>query len=202
MTVLEDLISFALVLISILSPSPEVSSDDLLKQENYPHVYVIAQEDLAMSVCGCPCGVSGLYVGVQDVDGVVGQTIIMGGTSDGYMFTSNNWTSGLFHELIHLRQNIEGKMAFTPYLNKEELAELHVELERDAYMHENIFRMVYNLPLHNPDDMANHSTELTTGQAKCFKGYTPIPKKERLNPVDLIMFYDEGIIEVYRNNWQ
>lgn len=202
MTILEDIISFTLLFISTMSPSSETSLGDFGLQENYPHVYVVAKEDLAMSVCGCPCDVGGLYVGKQNIDGVIGRTVIVGGNANGYLYLNDNWSSGLYHELIHLRQDIEGKMDFAGTLDEDELTELHVELEKEAYSEENLYRIVKGLPPHDLSKMSNHSTELTTGQAKCFEGYSPIPKEERPRLLDLIEFYDDGMIDTYRNKWQ
>lgn len=202
MTILEDIISYTLLLISMLSPPSETTIEDLHMQENYPHVYVVAADDLAMSVCGCPCDVGGLYIGKQYIDGVVGRTIVIGGTRDGKMILDDNHSSGLYHEFIHLIQDIEGKMAPAKTMDAEQLSELHIKLETEAYAKENTFRTTKGLPLHDLSAMSNHSTELTTGQARCFEGYSPIPKEDRPRLLDLIEFYDHGMIEIYRNKWK
>ena len=202
MTILEETIGFIMVLMSSLTPSQEVTLEELTLQENYPHVYVISQEDLALAACGCPCDVGGAYIGKANIDGVVGRTVVMGGDPDGNMITLPAWNAILFHEIDHVRQDVEGKYDFVDYMNEDEQKEHRAEMETEAYVHQNSFHMMYGLPIKDVSDHKDFSMAMAAGDAQCYPGYEPIPEEERHNIYDLIMFYDEGMIEVYRKKWQ
>lgn len=202
MTMLEDLISFIMILMSVLTPSQEVTLKELSKQENYPHVYVVSQEELAMAACGCPCDVGGAYIGIANIDGVVGHTIIMGGDPDGNMLNTPVWNAILFHEIDHVRQAVEGKYDFVEYMTEEEQKEHRAEMETEAYIHQNAFHMMYRLPPKPIDEHTAFSMAMAAGTPDCYPGYSPIPEEERHNALDLIMFYDQGMIDIYRKKWQ
>lgn len=201
MTILENIILSISMVLSVIAPSKEVSYEMQTSPEYFPHVYVIPQQELALAACGCSCNVGGVYTGFEYMDGMYAMTLIMGGTPDAKIPMDNAWNSVLFHELDHHRQQLSGRMNGSDQYDEEWLMEFRQEMEQEAYMHQNGFNLMYGLPIEDVRTRTDKSTHMSEGTAECADGSTPIAYENRPRLLDLVEFYDDGMIEVYRKNY-
>jgi hypothetical protein len=206
LTILEQVIFNISVLLSFLAPIDNLTEVDTLQPDVYPHVYIVPQHELALATCGCPCEISGAYLGKQFIGGYTAHTIVMGGVVNKLgdpLFTPNDkdWQGVLFHELDHHRQFLNGDMEITKDLDDEAL-EFYVELmEEKTYQNQNQFLLFNRMPTMNVEDGAMESTQWAAGETVCKSGVKPIPNDEKPDILDLVEFYDMGLIEIYRNKY-
>lgn len=206
MTILEQIIFNVSVLLSLLAPMDNITEVETLQKDVYPHVFIIPQDELALATCGCPCDIAGAYLGKNHIAGYEAHIIIMGGVRDmdgEPMFTPNDkdWQGVLFHELDHHRQFLNGDMEIVRYAD-DEVLEFYVELmEEMTYQHQNRFLLINNVPTIDTSHGAQDSTKWASGETNCAPGFTPIPEDESHDLLNLIEFYDTGLIDVYRSKY-
>jgi len=214
MSYIETVINSLIVLLSLLSPIEDFTSEQQLAKDVFPHVYIVPQEELALSVCGCPCSIGGSYLFKRYVGGIEAHTIVMGGIDMDYHFLGHdvsvvfpdtpNWNSTLFHELQHHRQ----VLAYDLYELEDTIKDddevtkfVHQYMEEEAYMVQNEYNKMMGLPPLEIDYHTSNSMSWSAGESKCAPGVIPIPEEERFDLIDLIEFYDEGMIKVYTDKY-
>ena len=214
MSYIESIIQSLVMFLAVLSPVDGFNPEQQLEKEVYPHVYIVPREELTMAVCGCDCDIGGMYLGKRYVGGEIVHTIIMGGIERNFTFLGQNisvlfpdipqWKAVLYHELDHQRQflsyNLEEQ--YSQYFGDEEVEELlHQIMEEEAYEHQNEFLMVSGLEPIKIDKSVSNSMNWSSGVNTCSPGVTPIPEDKRFNLLDLIEFYDEGMIKIYTEKY-
>lgn len=201
MSILEEVIFIVATVLATISG--DVTTEELLSPLNYPHVYILPNKEFELVVCGCSCDVHGTYMGSNYIAGDYVPTIVMKG-----LFVKNNevqfpnnryWHSILFHEMVHFKQGLDGRFDLIQGLNEEDFNKAREEFENEAYVLQNIANRLWGIEEINTTEGVKNSLSVSNEKTfKCINGEIPIPKEERPNIIDLIEFYDEGMIEIYK----
>ena len=214
MSYIESLIQSLVMILATLSPIEGFSPEQQLESGVFPHVYIVPQEELAMVACGCPCAATGAYLGRQYVGGIESHIIVMGGIEKDFVFLEEEasvvftntpyWHAVLYHELDHHRQflSTDFETLAKQYEHDREVAMfVRLLMEEEAYVHHNDYHMIVGLPPLQIKGKVSDSLSYASGEKTCPPGVIPIPPEERFNILDLIEFYDEGMIKIYTDKY-
>jgi len=205
MTILEEVVFLILTTLSSFSPISNLDENDFMSPLTYPHVYVIPEADFQMAACGCPCGLSGAYLGRVRIDDFMAYTIVMSGIErdEEVLVPYKNpfWKSILFHETVHYRSDVKGELEYVNGLSDEDMRVKRIEYENEAYILQNGYNALNGMPLLNVDEATDHSIAQADNTNYCYPGYEPIPEEDRPNMLTLIEFYDDGMIDIYKKKY-
>lgn len=201
MSILEEVIFIVATLLATISG--DITTEELLSSRNYPHVYILPEKEFELAVCGCSCDIIGTYIGTNYIDGDYVHTIVMKGflNEDNEIRFPNTqyWNSVLFHEMVHFKQRLDGKFNLVGGLNNEDTKKARKEFETEAYVLQNIANQLWGINEIPIDYGVNNSLSTSrTHTSNCLNNEESIPSDQRPYIIDLIEFYDDGMIEIYK----
>jgi hypothetical protein len=202
MTLIENMVYGLVNILYLLSPVDNLTVQEQLQSEVYPHVYIVPQQELALAVCGCPCNSTGIYLGKMTIDNVTGYTIVVYGTLDGLIPLSNYWYSSLYHELVHHRQDLlYNFVQYNDLMNFEKGIRImmHDLVEKDAYFNQNYFNFLLGIEDVRKEYITN-SVQISFNEVNCGINQK-LDEKDRPDIVDLIRKYNQSILALYRTKY-
>lgn len=163
MTIIEQITQGLLLWLTVMSADP-VPIDVWSQPENLPSVYVVPLTELQEVVCGCECGIAGMYLGGDD------HRIVIGGDQNGNLYRAI-WADAIhLHELDHYLLFLAHEKLGTPVLSR-------VDGEKRAYTMQNEFLVLNGeFPL-DIDKMTDNSTNTAYGKTECSDGTSAKPPR-------------------------